>query len=333
LCFPREARNSFIAMGQAKSKDHVVDYKNKPQLEELGTSGSTPIEFSKTVVDFNLGEKPCPLKVAVNDQFEIFNHINAKVRFNFEHSFPKEFQLNFSPSAGTIDKGRSKTIKVKLIVNNKININHKVTLKIDDEQSYFLTVRIRCETGVFGVDPAGLEMEMDGGYNVPSILVAMKRSFVEYGGLKQEGIFRLAGEQTEIKRIKEVMNKKEFDTSSDINSIASLIKIWFRELPTPILNCVPPEAIFHSSDSAACVKAFDELPDLQKTLLNWLMDLLIMVSQYSKENKMTPQNLAIVVAPNLYDVSTSNPMEGLVMSQKCVQFLHNVLIHRIQNPA
>lgn len=302
----------------------------KPHLDELPGQSNT-IELSKPVVDFNLGEQPCPLKVAVNDQFDIINRSSAKIKFNFEPSFPKEFQLIFSPSAGTIDRGRSKTIKVKLIVNSKLNINHKVTLKIDDEMSHFLTVRIRCETGVFGVEPSSLQMEMDGEFQVPSILVSMKRSIIEHGGLKQEGIFRLAGEQTEIKRIKEIMNKKEFVSSNDINTIASLLKIWFRELPTPILNCVPQESIFHSNDLAGCVKAFESLPDLQKTLLSWLMDLLIQTAQNSKENKMTSQNLAIVVAPNLYDVSTSNPMEGLVMSQKCVQFLHNVLNYKIQH--
>jgi len=320
-------------MGASKSKEHtvsVVDLKNKPQLEDLAASTNS-IELSRSIVDFNLGEHPCPLKTAVHDQFDIINKSNGKVRFNFEPSFPKEFQLHFSPSAGTVDKNKSKTIKVKLIVTSKLNINHKVTLKIDDDIIHFLTVRIRCETGVFGVEPAGLEMIDDEGHQVPAILVIMKRSLIEYGGLKQEGIFRLAGEQTEIKRIKEIMNKKEFVSSNDVNTIASLIKIWFRELPTPILNCVPQEAIFHSNDLAGCVKAFEELPELQKTLLSWLMDLLIMTSQNSKENKMTSQNLAIVVAPNLYDVSTSNPMEGLVMSQKCVQFLHNVLNYRIQN--
>lgn len=322
-------------MGQGKSKDvHVspVDYRSKPNIDDIAQHRSADaIEISKPIVDFNLGEHPCPLKAPVHDQFEIINKSPGKVKFNFEPSFPKEFQLIFSPSAGTIDRGKSKTIKVKLIVTSKLNINHKVTVKIDDEISFFMTCRIRCETGVFGVDPATLEMESDAGYQVPTILVAMKRSLIEYGAIKQEGIFRLAGEQTEIKRIKEVMNKKEFVSSNDVNTIASLLKIWFRELPMPILNCVPPEAIFHSNDVAGCVKAFDELPDLPKTLLSWLMDLLIMTAQNSKENKMTSQNLAIVVAPNLYDVSTSNPMEGLVLSQKCVQFLHNVLNYKIQN--
>jgi hypothetical protein len=39
---------------------------------------------------------------------------------------------------------------------------------------------------------------------------------------------------------------------------------------------------------------------------------------------------AIVVAPNLYDPPGSDPMEGLVMSQKAVQFLHNLILNEIE---
>lgn len=321
-------------MGIGRSRESALDlYKHGPQITDLSKDKQdNGMELSKTVIDFNLGERPCPLRTAVHDQFELKNTNPTKIRFNFEPSFPKEFQLYFSPSAGTIDRGKSKIIKVKIIVQSKININHKVTLKIDGGASIILTARIRCETGVFGVEPSSLVLEDDEGFKVPAILALMRRSLVEYGGLSQEGIFRLAGEQTEIRRIKEIMNKKEFSSSNDINTIASLIKIWFRELPTPILNALPPEAIFYSSDINDCVNAFNTLPEPQKTLLDWLLHLLILTSSNSSVNKMTAQNLAIVVAPNLYDVSSSNPMEGLVMSQKCVQFLHNVLLWKIQNP-
>jgi len=47
---------------------------------------------------------------------------------------------------------------------------------------------------------------------------------------------------------------------------------------------------------------------------------------------LTGLNIAIVVAPNLYDSSSSDPMEGLVMSQKCVQFLNQVLKWRCGEP-
>eukprot|EP01112_Ceratiomyxa_fruticulosa_P002144 TRINITY_DN1226_c0_g2_i1.p1 TRINITY_DN1226_c0_g2~~TRINITY_DN1226_c0_g2_i1.p1 ORF type:complete len:346 (+),score=40.40 TRINITY_DN1226_c0_g2_i1:272-1309(+) len=309
--------------------DSRVDFKAKPVVEELG-SNATGVNISKNVIDFGLGESPCPLKTAVTDNITLTNTNTAKIHFSFEPSFPKEFQLTFSPSNGTIDRGKSRLIRVKLVVNSKININYKATLNIDADR-HFLTARIRCETGVFGVDPSGIEVESDAGFVVPSILIQMKRSLVLHGGLTSEGIFRLAGEQTEIRRIKEIMNRKEYTDSNDLNTIASLIKIWFRELPIPILNALPQESIFYSSEIADCVAAFDRLPEPQKTLLNWLMDLLIQVAQHSAVNKMTIQNLAIVVAPNLYDVSTSNPMEGLVMSQKCVQFFHNILLWKIQH--
>eukprot|EP01113_Clastostelium_recurvatum_P033667 TRINITY_DN447_c0_g1_i3.p1 TRINITY_DN447_c0_g1~~TRINITY_DN447_c0_g1_i3.p1 ORF type:complete len:362 (+),score=93.24 TRINITY_DN447_c0_g1_i3:204-1289(+) len=313
---------------RADRTDSKVNYKDKPNVAELGTNTSG-IELSKSIIDFNLGERPCPLRTPVIDNFTITNTNPTRIHFQLDPSHPKEFQLTFSPSSGTIERGKTRTIKVKLVVTSKINVNHKATVLIDGAP-HVLTARIRCETGVFGVDPSGIETEMDAGFQVPSILAMMKRSLLVHDGLRSEGIFRLAGEQTEIRRIKETMNRKEFTDSNDLNTIANLIKIWFRELPTPILNALPQESIFYSSEVSDCVAAFENLPEPQKSLLSWLMDLLIQVASHSTVNKMTIQNLAIVVAPNLYDVSTSNPMEGLVMSQKCVQFFHNVLLWKIQ---
>eukprot|EP01133_Synstelium_polycarpum_P008008 gene8008-9407_t len=313
----------------------TIDYRSKPTIEEIGQSYNGGVEISKSVLDFNLGERPCPLRMVVQDQFTIVNLNKSKLKFNLEPSLPREFQLSFSPSHGTVERGKSKVVKVKLIVNQKINTNHKVVLQVEGGVSHFLTIKIRCETGVFGVDPASLEADLveDGGHHrIPNILVLMKRSLIEYGGLQQEGIFRLAGEQTEIKRIKELMNRNEFTSSNDINTVASLIKIWYRELPNPILNSIPTEKIFHCGDVDECVDAINKLPEMQKNLLDWLMDLLLQVAANSSVNKMTAQNLAIVVAPNLYDVSSSNPMEGLVLSQKCVQFLLNVLNYRLTHP-
>ena len=81
---------------------------------------------------------------------------------------------------------------------------------------------------------------------------------------------------------------------------------------------------------------------MERTLLDWLIDLLMTVAAKSHINKMTIQNLgcliatvaflifvaAIVVAPNLYNPPGSDPIEGLVLSQKCVQFLHNILLFK-----
>jgi len=159
------------------------------------------------------------------------------------------------------------------------------------------------------------------------VLAEMKRLVIEKGGIQTVGIFRLAGEQTEIKRIKELMNNKTFDNkTNDINAIASLLKIWFRELPCPILNALPQEAIMSFHGANDCVAAYQSLPEPNKSLLDWLLEFMTVIVTNSKVNKMTAQNLAIVVAPNLYDINTPNPMEGLFLSQKCAAFLNHVLL-------
>jgi len=197
-------------------------------------------------------------------------------------------------------------------------------------ESLFINLKVAGESGVFGFDPLLLEQTEDEGYRVPIILANMKKYLVSNGGLSQEGIFRLAGEQTEIARIKAAMNKKTYDfVTNDINAIASLIKIWYRELPVPILNTLPQNAIMNFSSANDCVAAYESLPEPQKTLLNWLLNFLADIARNSPVNKMSSQNLAIVIAPNLYDISTPNPMEGLILSQKCAQFLNHVLNSRI----
>jgi len=219
---------------------------------------------------------------------------------------------------------------VKLVLLQKANLNFKITLRVQDGDSLFINLRVSGETGVFGVDPTTLEQTNDGGFTVPLVLANMKKFLLENNGQLLEGIFRLAGEQTEIQRIKGLMNKKQFDYKTrDINAIASLIKVWFRDLPVPILNALPQECIMNFSDVNDCVQAYNSLPEPQISLLTWLLDFLTIVSQHADVNKMTAQNLAIVVAPNLYDISTPSPMEGLILSQKCAQFLMHVLIARI----
>lgn len=230
-----------------------------------------------------------------------------------------------NPATGSIAPGKDKKIKLKADVKEKVNLNFKLTVMLGTE-AHFLNVRVRSVTGVFGTDPATLDHVEDNGLRVPEVLVLMKRSLVDSQGLKSEGIFRLAGDVFEIAKLKEDMNKKTFDKSDNINTIATLIKVWFRELPEPILNKVPTESIFYSSDADRCIKAYTELAEPYKSYLTWLLDLLCETTAHSAVNRMTPQNLSIVVAPNLYDTSSSDPMEGLVMSQKCVQFLNNILL-------
>jgi len=285
-----------------------------------------PITFSKQVLDFNVADDGCPLNVAVLDEVELTNNLNKKLKFKFDPVHPPSCQLTFFPATGVLDKKKSKKVKVKLVILERVNLNFKITVRIQGGESLFINLRVAGEAGVFGVDPMSLDLIEDNGFQVPKIIVDMKAIFMQKGGFNTEGIFRLAGEQTEIKRIKELMNKKAFDNqTNDINAIATLLKVWYRELPVPILNALPQESIMGFQDASDCVAAYQSLPEPNKTLLDWLLELMKGVVRNSSVNKMTAQNLAIVVAPNLYDINTPNPMEGLFLSQKCAAFLSHIL--------
>lgn len=313
-------------MGGSSSKNKNT---NKPVT--LADSNVKPsLEISKQHLDFNLKDESLPVNTPVQDEFSLKNVSKKKIKFKFDPVCPASCQLTFNPASGTIDKGSTKQIKVKLVLLQKGNLNFKVTLRVEGGASLFINLKVTGEKGVFGVDPHTLPQVEDGSHQVPTILVEMKNLILEKGGEKIEGIFRLAGEQTEIARIKDLMNKKTFDgQTNDVNAIASLMKIWFRDLPVPILNVLPQETIMNFSDASDCIAAYNNLPEPQKTLLSWLLDFLGVVQSFSSKNKMTAQNLAIVVAPNLYDIATPNPMEGLILSQKCAQFLFQLLNARI----
>jgi len=298
-------------------------------------SNTTPqdtanLQLSKQNLDFGLKDDQCPLNSPIWDEIELKNKGTRKMKYKFEPVCPASCTVIFNPESGALNKGKSKKIKVKFVMNQKTNVNFKITLRIDGGPGLFINLKVAGETGVFGVDPATLEMADDSGHRVPAVLVNMKNCILKNNAVNVEGIFRLAGEQTEIRRIKDLMNKKTYDfNTKDVNTIASLLKIWYRDLPVPILNALPQDQIMNWSDPSDCVGAYGQLKDPQKTLLDWLMDLLVIISQNCIVNKMTSQNLAIVIAPNLYDFSTPNPMEGLILSQKCAQFLNHVLNAKI----
>lgn len=70
----------------------------------------------------------------------------------------------------------------------------------------------------------------------------MKNYLIQQDAWKQEGIFRLAGEASDIQYVKQQMNKtKRLDVSTnpDINSIANLLKVLF---------CVGAEFFFESCE-------------------------------------------------------------------------------------
>ncbi|GAP83372.1 hypothetical protein SAMD00023353_0202780 [Rosellinia necatrix] len=150
--------------------------------------------------------------------------------------------------------------------------------------------------------------------NVP--LPAVVYRCIQYLDLKnailEEGIFRLSGSNVVIKQLRERFNQEgdvnlaTDDTLYDIHAVASLLKLYLRELPTTILTRdlhMQFVAITEMTDLKEKIAALSELverlPLANETLLKYLIAFLVKIINHSNTNKMTVRNVGIVFSPTL----------------------------------
>lgn len=177
----------------------------------------------------------------------------------------------------------------------------------------------------FGVVPNNLPSVHAGDYGskIPLILVQIKEKIKALGGLDEMGIFRLAPDAGECDHIKSKMNSGGdwIDEKTDVNVFANLLKVWFRDLPRPILNQVSPGVIELNQTADKVRDSMDKFPELEKALLMWLWDFCVEIQSKSNVNKMSVQNLGIVIGPNLFNTDQfQNPMKAMEFSGKVVTY-------------
>lgn len=128
----------------------------------------------------------------------------------------------------------------------------------------------------------------------------------------EEGIFRLSGSNVVIKALRERFNNEsdinllEDEQYYDIHAVASLLKLYLRELPTTILTrdlhlefLAVTEMPVQSEKIAALSELVLRLPQANGTLLKYLIAFLIKIINHQDSNKMTVRNVGIVFSPTL----------------------------------
>ncbi|XP_055924438.1 uncharacterized protein LOC129956526 isoform X3 [Argiope bruennichi] len=160
---------------------------------------------------------------------------------------------------------------------------------------------------VFGCDLG--EHLMNTGRDIPLVLKCCTE-FIEQHGIV-DGIYRLSGVTSNIQKLRlafdedRVPNLMDEAILQDIHCVASLLKMYFRELPNPLLT-------FHLYDKFVNAVQADEdlrllklrdvvqqLPPPHYRSLEYLMRHLSKVAAHGFQTGMTPKNVAIVWAPNL----------------------------------
>ncbi|KAI9805062.1 MAG: hypothetical protein M1825_000896 [Sarcosagium campestre] len=171
---------------------------------------------------------------------------------------------------------------------------------------------------------------------IPSVVTRCIEE-VELRGMDIEGIYRKTGGNSQVKALQEGFERTDdYDISDpglDITAVTSVLKQYFRRLPTPLLtfdvydgmlesNSIPDEeqrALFMQS-------LLQQLPTKHRDCLEFLVFHLARVATREKENLMTPKNLAVVFAPTIMrDISLDREMSDMHIKNSAIQFLieHN----------
>jgi hypothetical protein len=134
--------------------------------------------------------------------------------------------------------------------------------------------------------------------------------------LDEEGIFRVPGPSSKLKKLRTLFNlnagaKKPpsellTQLQHDPHSVAGCLKSYLRELPEPLLGYAmyqPLLAAARLSDPSQRLTSLwqliQQLPPVHLTNLRFLIKFLAKLATHSEQNKMNPQNIAIAIAPSL----------------------------------
>lgn len=158
---------------------------------------------------------------------------------------------------------------------------------------------------VFGCDLG--EHLLNSGSDVPSVVRDCTHFIEQYGVC--DGIYRLSGVASNVQYLRDHFdseNRPDLDEyKKDIHCVSSVCKLYFRELPNPLLTYQlyqKFEEAAMSNEENRLVKMHDtvqQLPPPHYRTLQFLIRHLSYMSSFKSDTSMNIKNLAIVWAPNL----------------------------------
>ncbi|KAI4355291.1 hypothetical protein L6164_004080 [Bauhinia variegata] len=177
---------------------------------------------------------------------------------------------------------------------------------------------------VFGVSAKSMQCSYDDrGNSVPTILLMMQKRLYSDGGLKAEGIFRINAENSQEEFVRDQLNRGLVPDGIDVHCLSGLIKAWFRELPTGVLDSLTPEQVMHCNTEDDCTNLVKSLTPTEAALLDWAINLMTDVVEHEQFNKMNARNVAMVFAPNMTQMA--DPLTALIHAVQVMNLLKTLI--------
>ncbi|KAK4522025.1 uncharacterized protein ATC70_004564 [Mucor velutinosus] len=148
----------------------------------------------------------------------------------------------------------------------------------------------------------------------PPLLITKCINAIErLGGLEKEGIYRVSGKQSNMEKIKHAFELDEEaviigqnDVPEDVVSIASVIKIFLRELKSPLFPFKLTDRLVYSQIPDQELRLMNlltrllKLPPANYDTLKALIHHLSKLHAHVEKNKMTTNNLTLIFTPAIF---------------------------------
>jgi len=166
---------------------------------------------------------------------------------------------------------------------------------------------------------------------IPLIQKTLIDQIIQFGGLTSVGIFRIAPQMDEISQLRIKLEDSHgapiSDQDIDPYVSACLLKVWLAEILKPVV----PAEYYYAVTSAfkdwpSLEKVINSFPPVHKNTLYYLFNFLQRVVK--EDNKMSIQNVAIVISPTLCRCPTTDAktlmQQTIIESEVCVNLLKNM---------
>ncbi|XP_050799953.1 protein FAM13A isoform X2 [Gopherus flavomarginatus] len=186
---------------------------------------------------------------------------------------------------------------------------------------------------VFGVSLQDLQQQGLTKNGLPAVVWNTVEYLTQHG-LTQEGIFRVNGNMKMVDRLRlkyDQGEEVELAKDADVCSVASLLKLFLRELPDGVItSALHPRFIQLYQDPRNDAEKennlkelIKELPDANYCLLKYLCRFLTRVAEHHTVNRMNIFNLATIFGPSCFHVPSG--FEGMKEQEICNKIMAKML--------
>eukprot|EP01103_Thecamoeba_quadrilineata_P015435 TRINITY_DN4882_c0_g1_i1.p1 TRINITY_DN4882_c0_g1~~TRINITY_DN4882_c0_g1_i1.p1 ORF type:complete len:338 (+),score=63.29 TRINITY_DN4882_c0_g1_i1:12-1025(+) len=258
--------------------------------------------------------------------FFLFNDIVLYARQSDDFPDKYEFvgQMQIRDLDVTSDKASELVFQIHV---RSVDTSYRLqTATPEDREEWLSHIRAAIQNAmvhrVFGLSlDKHMSTEPETGRQIPFFMEKCFE-FVEKHGVDKEGIFRASGSRVEQLNQMESINQGygiTLDDKTDPHMVASLLKAYVRELPEPLPTFDLVESFSQCCGSTDENERIEEIrsvvnqfPPLNRALFIRLMKCLAKVALNEPTNKMSAQNLSIVIAPSLIrsPTETNYPKTG-----------------------